>query len=387
MKRLLQNFQATRAARMAYWKSVRGASLVIFYAAVFTLFCCVGLIGLLMQSTEVRPLQVLIIALLSGGFAVVYAVMAIKRKFIFFPLFMLAQGGLTVLLSRIYGNAKALIDTHSAMHHQLLVLGVCATIALALGYILFLVFFSREGIRYFRAQTEFELAAEIHRALVPPIHRSIGGFEIYGASLPSGQVGGDLVDVTEARNGWMGYVADVSGHGVSSGVLMAMFKTAVRSRSDTDPSSAVLLEGINRTLFPLKTPNMYVTAAFLEWTENEELSASLAGHPPLLHYSKCSGAVSEVSAQNLALGVVPSASFSSDHLSCAPGDIFVLLTDGLTEVFDDKGNELGMEPIKSALCQHAEEPLPQLFQQLRQVATNYGRQQDDQTILLVRRAG
>lgn len=168
---------------------------------------------------------------------------------------------------------------------------------------------------------------------------------------------------------------------------MAMFKTAVRVRGIADLSSSVLLEKINRALIPLTMPNMYVTAALLQCRNGEQLSASLAGHPALLYYSKRSGTVREFSAESLPLGILPAASFTTDPLTHEPGDIFVLLTDGLTEVFDAKGNELGVEPIKSALCEHADEPLPQLFQRVRQVALSFGRQQDDQTMLLVRQLG
>jgi serine phosphatase RsbU (regulator of sigma subunit) len=45
---------------------------------------------------------------------------------------------------------------------------------------------------------------------------------MFGAS---GDVGGDLVDLVEQDKGWLGYVADVSGHGVSPGVVMGMFKS------------------------------------------------------------------------------------------------------------------------------------------------------------------
>ena len=42
-------------------------------------------------------------------------------------------------------------------------------------------------------------------------------------------MGGDLVDIAENSNEWIVYIADISGHGVASGLLMAMFKTAIRS--------------------------------------------------------------------------------------------------------------------------------------------------------------
>jgi len=74
--------------------------------------------------------------------------------------------------------------------------------------------------RYFRTYNEIAMAGEIHRALVPPIQKTIASFEVYGISVPSGEVGGDLVDVTDDGQSWTGYVADVSGHGVSAGLLI-----------------------------------------------------------------------------------------------------------------------------------------------------------------------
>ena len=384
MSRFLQHLAVNRETRFAYWRKVSRASMIIFYAGVFSLFSCVGFISMLMQSNQLRPVQILIVLLLSGGCAVGYAAISLTRKYLYIALVGLAQFGSFALLGWFYRDARPLLDPHAALESQLHFLGISATLALIFGYALFLVFFSREGTRFFRAQTEVELAAEIHHALVPLIHKTIGSFEIYGASLPSGQVGGDLVDVAEDGETWMGYVADVSGHGVSSGVLMAMFKTAVRVRGVSDPSASVLLEKINRALLPLTMPNMFVTAALLQCHDRTKLSASLAGHPPLLHYSKHSQSVTELPAQSLPLGIVPDELFGVDQLPHEPGDIFVLLTDGLTEVFDSQGNELGIDPIKAALCRDANKPLPELFQSLRKVSTGFGRQEDDQTMLLVR---
>ena len=80
----------------------------------------------------------------------------------------------------------------------------------------------REGSRYYKLHTELALARAIHRELVPPISRQIGEYEFRGVSIPSGEVGGDLVDLVDHDEGsaWTAYVTDVSGHGVPSGVLM-----------------------------------------------------------------------------------------------------------------------------------------------------------------------
>ena len=164
---------------------------------------------------------------------------------------------------------------------------------------------------------------------------------------------------------------------------MAMFKTAVRTRALEAPPQ-LLLEEVHRALYPLKTNNMFVTAGFLGFAQNR-LTLSLAGHPALLHFRKSSGTVEEHPTLDLPLGILPEQTFEATPVACEKGDVLLLLTDGLTEVFDKDGNEMGSEPIKAALAKSATLPLADLFTQLRQVALNNGHQDDDQTMLLVRK--
>ena len=227
------------------------------------------------------------------------------------------------------------------------------------------------------------MAAEIHRALVPPIHKTIRSFEIYGISVPSGEVGGDLVDVAGDGESWTGYVADVSGHGVSAGLLMAMFKTAVRTKVK-DASTTELLADVHRVLYPLKTQNMFATVGVLQWT-GQIFNLTLAGHLPLLHYVQSSGEVREYPALDLPLGILADQAFHSTEVICQTGDMLVLLTDGLTEVFDRNGREMGIAPLKKVLGRSASQDLPELFNSMRATALNFRKQHDDQAMLIVRR--
>lgn len=59
---------------------------------------------------------------------------------------------------------------------------------------------------------------------------------------------------------WLGYIADVSGHGVGSGVLMGMFKSGMRMRVRTGGSMASLLDDVHAVLMRLKQPQMFVTS-------------------------------------------------------------------------------------------------------------------------------
>jgi hypothetical protein len=376
--------RSTRPARAEFWKSIPHASLALFYAGVLCLFSAVGFMGLMMTTSRLSRVEIFLQVLASGGFAVLYAGAAVRRKFLYMPLIAVPQMVAFAGLGWVYRNNPVLVNASSGLPPQLHLLGFGGILTLVAGYVLFLFFFSIEGVRYFRTHTEIVLAQEIHRALVPEIHKTIGSFEVYGASAPSGEVGGDLVDLVEYGTVWTAYVADVSGHGVAPGVLMAMFKTAVRTLILAGYDAGHLLEGVHQALYPLKTGNMFVTAGFIH-AQADRLTLSLAGHPALLHYKAQTSEVGEYPAQDLPVGILPEQTFTARMLDCKPGDILLLLTDGITEVFDRRAAEMGVAPIKAALYQWADLPLPELFKSIREVALSFGKQQDDQTLLLIRR--
>jgi serine phosphatase RsbU (regulator of sigma subunit) len=78
-------------------------------------------------------------------------------------------------------------------------------------------------------------------------------------------------------------------------------------------------------------------------------------------------------------------SFTSAEVSAAAGDLFVLLTDGLTEVFDNSGQELGLDRVKALISEHARAPLEQIEDRLLATVRAHGQQLDDQTVFLIRR--
>jgi len=371
--------------REAFWRTVPITSRISVLVAVFCLFASIGFISLLIQPVKHTALFTLLTVLISGGCAVGYAWLATIRKYWYMPVIGISEAFMFASLGARYHPAS-LVNDSVALQKQLTLLGALAIATICLGYVLFIVFIRRESSRYFRIQAEMELAREIHRSLVPRFERRVRRFEIFGASIASGTVGGDLVDLAESPAGWISYIADISGHGVSSGVLMAMFKTSIRSRMAYGGSPGELLDEVHRTLFPLKMPNMFVTAGVLQFHDGNRVNFSLAGHPPLIRYSRAENKIIEYNAQNMPLGIIPEQRFSGDVLQCQPGDVLLLLTDGFSEVFDANGNELGLDPLKSKLAEIADQPLPHIFDGLRGLSLNFGRQDDDQTMLLLRYA-
>lgn len=382
MASLLERVHGVRLSRRPGWNSTPRAMRICFYAGVFSLFTCVGVLLLLMRTTYLSPLEIFWNIMIMGGFAIAYAAVWLWQRYWVVAVLIISEGVLFSVIATHYQRGPQLIVGNSPLHRQLQVLGIIGIVSVLLGYFLFTTFLGSQGARYFRARNEIAMAGEIHRALVPPIHKTIRSFEIYGISVPSGEVGGDLVDVAGDGESWTGYVADISGHGVSAGLLMAMFKTAVRTGVQ-DASTTELLAEVHHALYPLKTPNMFATVGVLQWT-GRTFNLTLAGHLPLLHYVQACGDVKEYPAQDLPWGILPDQTFHSTEVVGQTGDIFVLLTDGLTEVFDRCGREMGIGPLKEVLARSASQKLPELFSSMRATALNFGKQDDDQTMLIIR---
>jgi hypothetical protein len=219
MKTILKRTQSSpvRRPRAEFWKSIPRSSQVAAIVGVFSLFASIGLIWMLMSPVHQTIESAGVTVAIYGGFAVGYAAMSMARKFWLIPVLALLQAAAFTLTANIF--RAGIIEGRKELEHQLVALGVCAILAIVVAYIAFIIFVRREGTRYFRIQTEIELAREIHRSLVPTFERKLAGYEIFGASIPSGEVGGDLVDIAESSNEWIVYIADISGHGVASGVL------------------------------------------------------------------------------------------------------------------------------------------------------------------------
>jgi sigma-B regulation protein RsbU (phosphoserine phosphatase) len=234
-------------------------------------------------------------------------------------------------------------------------------------------------------QAEIQLAREIHAALVPVTGGRVSGIEWRGCSRPSGDVGGDLVDVLpEGPADWIACVADVSGHGVAASLLMGMFKTALHAHARQAADLADLAGRIHATLFPLKQTNMFVTCALLRRVGPRRFEYLLAGHPPFMHVRRATGA-RWVGEPDVAIGLLEQASFTSRYIDVEAGDLLIVITDGLLEVFDRQDRELGTEGLARAIVPLSpEDALEHIETALFSACRAHGAQLDDQTTLIVR---
>ena len=254
----------------------------------------------------------------------------------------------------------------------------------ALGFRLLLSFVTTEGLDNVRMQTELSLAHGIQATLVPTLSFETPTFEVYGKSIPSTEMGGDLIDVVESDGSLLAYVADISGHGLAAGQLMGMLKAALRVSLQFHQQPVALLESADRVLPAVKGPDMYATLALLHFDGSAQAEYALAGHVPILHYRHRRGDTAWLSMEQFPLGLIPGGRYASQRVSYSPRDLFLLLTDGITEVVNERDEEFGLARLERLLSQHAAQPLSQIWELVMGEVKQHGLQQDDQSLLLLR---
>jgi len=254
-----------------------------------------------------------------------------------------------------------------------------------LGFRLLLSFLTHEGLANVRMQTELALAHGIQARLVPDISLLTPRFEVYGRSISSTEMGGDLIDIIENENGSLfAYVADISGHGLPAGQLMGMLKTALRASLQFHQQPVALLESADPVLPAVKEADMYASLAMLYFAASTQAEYAVAGHLPILHYRHRSGDTARLSMEQFPLGLIPGGRYASHRVSYSPGDMFLLLTDGVTEVVNERDEEFGLARLEQLLCKHAAQPLSQIWELVMGEVKQHGPQQDDQSLLLLR---
>jgi hypothetical protein len=359
-----------------------------FLAAAFITWCAVGfVIDLLLLNYQ--PLaRGFFWPIYSGTLGTAVFAVRIRARFrlgsvLLLIVLLLITGAGLWLAVRISFHSPASPDME-AMHRRVVFDAIGILVGTIVGYRVLVDFVLTEGIAKVRMQTELALAHGIQATLVPTLSFQVDRFEVYGKSIPSAEMGGDLIDTVERDGTLLAYVADISGHGLAAGQLMGMLKTAIRVALQFRQQPVAVMESADRVLPAVKESNMYATLALLYFDGSSEVEYSLAGHPPILHYREPTRDIARLAMEQFPLGLIPGGRYSSRRVSYSPRDVFLMLTDGISEVPDANDEEFGLHHLEQLLRQNAAEPLPELWELIMGEVQRHGVQQDDQTLLLLR---
>lgn len=241
-------------------------------------------------------------------------------------------------------------------------------------------------------ETDLRNAREVQRVLLPQQDPYVSGFRISGTNLPAQIISGDYYDYFRTGEDQFGVVvADVSGKGVSAGLLMAMCRSVLRSVVQESPSPSAAVAAVNRQLFPDIREDMFISMMYAVLDESSgTMTFARAGHDPALHFQRATGTVVELRAPGLALGIDAGSVFervTRDHsVILEKGDCVLFYTDGAREATDEQGDEFGLERLSEVFRSAAPLGAEAVLHRLQEAVTQFageGPQMDDITLVAI----
>lgn len=197
---------------------------------------------------------------------------------------------------------------------------------------------------------EFKTASTVQRRLLPAGPPEVPGYTFTGINRPCRTISGDYFDYAIRPDGRIYFVAaDVSGKGITAGLLMAGLQSSFRIFIGTDPKPAELTRMLNLSLKENMPQGKFITlfAGRLD-PATGVVEFTNAGHTPPIRIA--SDHVDELNDTDLLLGLFPKAEYRNQTLTLAPGDALVLFTDGVTEAENLAGEEFGSAAIAKVLA-------------------------------------
>jgi serine phosphatase RsbU (regulator of sigma subunit) len=158
------------------------------------------------------------------------------------------------------------------------------------------------------------------------------------------------------------------GHGVRSALITSMIRAFVEEHAQVATDPGELLTHVNQALTAVlrqADTTMFATCFYLVAdVSRAELRFANAGHPSALHIRSGGAAIEQLRSdlgKGLALGIVPSATYSTASCAIASGDLVMLFTDGLFEVENATGELYSEELLHQTVAMHANRPAQEFF--------------------------
>jgi serine phosphatase RsbU (regulator of sigma subunit) len=244
-----------------------------------------------------------------------------------------------------------------------------------------------------RMRHELEIARRIQLATLPQEVPRIEGLDIAGVSIPALEVGGDFYDYLNGGSSSLTVVVgDVSGKGTSAALYMSKAQGIMRTLQEFELPPAELLRRTNKLLYKSLEKSYFITAITANIdTNSRKVSFARAGHLPMYHYRYADGSVQRHVPRGLVLGLSKGGLFSSSiqeaGFEYAAGDIFLFITDGVTESRNSAAEEFGERRLMASLKKYAGMPSGDIMNNILSEVSEFSDEEeqfDDMTIVVVK---
>lgn len=243
-------------------------------------------------------------------------------------------------------------------------------------------------------EEQFRVTRLIQQSLFPTESINLDKYDIGGRSFPAEAAGGDYYDFISFDDQRVGIViGDVTGHGIGPALLMTTTRAYIRAFSQKTLDSGKILEYANQILFSdMEEGKRFVTLFLSIFSPfDSSLIYSSAGHHNGYILDKNGGVKTELRSTGLPLGILPDSTYPcSNEIFLEPGDIVILLTDGISDAISTKNMDsnsiYGDIRVIKFIHEHrnlaSQEIVDKLHESIMAYSDNY--QEDDITAVVIK---
>ena len=202
-----------------------------------------------------------------------------------------------------------------------------------------------------RTAQELEIAKQVQARLFPQTLPPLKTLDYAGICIQAREVGGDYFDFLKLGRDQVALViGDISGKGIAAALLMANLQANLRSQSPVALDQPQrLLRSVNQLFYENTTDSAYATLFFAEYDDRvQRLRYANCGHLSALLLGS-GNSLERLDSTGTVLGLFEEWDCSIGESQMSPGDILALYTDGITESFNEAGEEFGEERLVEAL--------------------------------------
>jgi sigma-B regulation protein RsbU (phosphoserine phosphatase) len=201
-------------------------------------------------------------------------------------------------------------------------------------------------------EEELEEARAIQSMMMPSEALRAGAVTISHEFQPVAAVGGDYLDYFGLTDGSIGlYLGDVSGKGLPAALYAALAVGTLRGVHKTGTLPHDVLGTLNRRLMIRGMPRRHSAIQYAVFDpDSHEMQIASAGMPGPLYL--CANGCRTLELIGLPPGLFAASSYETLTLRLQPGDSVLFCTDGITDAFDHKGNQFGIERLQKLCASH-----------------------------------
>ena len=236
-----------------------------------------------------------------------------------------------------------------------------------------------------RLKHELEIAREVQARLFPQTLPPCRSLEYAGICSQARHVGGDYYDFLSLGSERLALViGDIAGKGIAAALLMANLQAHLRSgcaMAADQPQK--LLRCVNQFFYENTAPSAYATLFFAEYDENQRrLRYVNCGHLSGL-VLRHDNSLERLESTSTVLGLFREWDCALEECQLLGGDLLALYTDGVTESYNETGEEFGEEGVLSSLHRHRRLPPGEMVRAVLEDVQQYGSQEQHDDITLI----